>query len=219
MKLAGRQGFSIVELLVAMSLMSVVMTAAFTVLFSGVKAQGYGMDLAHAQEKANVAMQKLTHDLRLAGHGCSPSDTVFQFAGREEVSFFRSGPKDTLPILVTYYIRRDPQDATLGILMRSVGDDSLGKETCSQIADFAFDYLDRNGKSLLEPFSNEPTVRHRPYDADINRNGRPDILDIRRISIKIKTRTKASRKGGYGTCDLESEVVPRNMQDIEDGEK
>jgi prepilin-type N-terminal cleavage/methylation domain-containing protein len=219
MNIADRRGFSLVELLVAMSLMSVVMTAAFVVLFSGTKAQGYGTDLAHTQEKATVAMQKLTRDLRLAGHGCSPEDTVFQFAGRQRVSFLRTADKDTLPKLVTYYIRNDPHARGQKVLMRSIGDDSVGKPVCRQIAEFCLDYLDRNGRSLLDNYSDEPAVRRRPYPADINRNGTDDILDIRRVSVKIRTRTKTSRNGGHGTCDLESEVVPRNIRGIVDGER
>jgi len=218
MKINGQNGFSLMELLVAMSLMSVVMTAAFAVLFSSVKAQGYGTDLTHTQEKANLAMQRLTHDLRLAGRGCSPGDTVFQLAGKEKVSFLTSGPEDSMPKVVTYFVRSDPQREGQKLLFRSVGDDTVGKMISTQICEFSLDYLDRNGKSLLDDFSQEAAVKRRPYHADINRNGREDILDIRRVSVRIRTRTKTSRKGGFGTCDLESEVVPRNMLILGEGD-
>ena len=208
------EGFSVVELLVATTLMSIIMTAAFAVLFSGVKAHGYGAEFAHAQEKATIAMQKLTHDLRLAGRGCSPAETVFDYAGRDRVSFLTAGPNDTLPRLITYLVRTDPSDPKTRVLVKCTGEDTIGKVVSGQIAEFSIDYLDRDGTSLLDPSWDEMVVRRRPFASDMNRNGVDDILEIRRVSILIRTRTRIPRKGVYGTCDLKTEVVPRNLMGL-----
>jgi prepilin-type N-terminal cleavage/methylation domain-containing protein len=219
MKIRDTSGFSVMELLVAMSLMSVVMTAAFAVLFSGVKAQGYGTDLAHTQENANVTMQRFTRDLRSAGQGCSAEDTVFLFAGRNRVSFLTRRSNDTIPKVVTYYTRTDPDRPGEKFLIKAVGNDSVGKTISKHIVEFSLDYLDGYGNSLLDLHSAEPVVRRHPYHADLNRNSIKDILEIRRVAVTIRTRTRISRKGGYGTCDLESEVVPRNVSDMSQGEE
>jgi Tfp pilus assembly protein PilW len=204
-------GFSVVELLVATTLMSIIMTAAFAVLFSGVKAQGYGAEFAHAQQKATIAMQKLTHDLRLAGRGCSPGETVFDYAGRDRVSFLVAGPTDTEPRLITYFLRPGPSDPKARVLVRCTGEDTVGKIVSSDITEFSIDYLDNDGTSLLDLSRDETVVRKRPFASDVNGNGVDDILEIKRVSILIKTRTKIPRKGIYGTCDLRTEVVPRNL--------
>lgn len=218
MKARGEAGFSVMELLVAMSLMSVVLTAAFAVLFSGMKAQGQGADAAHAQEKASVAMHKVTHDLRLAGMGCLPGDTVFQFAGEHRISFLIAGPKDSAPELVTYSLREDPDSQPGKLLIKSVGDDSIGQVVSNQISEFSLDYLDGKGESLLDMSEEEPAVKRRRYRTDINTNGLEDILEIRRVSVSITTQSRASRNGRWTKFKLETEVVPRNTRGVKQGD-
>lgn len=210
-------GFTIVELLVTLTTMSVVIAAAFAFLFSEVEAQRFGARLAHTQQKTSLAMQRLTSDLRMAGHGCSFGDTVFDVAGSQEVSFWAAAYSDTVPRLVTYLLRpKSPQDKEK-LLIRCTGSDTLGQVVSSHVIGFALDYLDAQGISLLKGPAEGPVVSPNLHRDDINLNGTKDIFDIRRVSIVIRTRTEKPRNGIFGTCELTSEVAPRNLPIIASG--
>ncbi|MFQ5906456.1 MAG: PilW family protein, partial [bacterium] len=205
------------ELLVAMTVMSVVVAACLAVLFSGVRAQRFGVQLITAQQKASLAMQRLTHDLRMAGRGCSPGDTVFETAGSQEVRFWASPYSDAAPRLIRYFLRQSSQQDGANALIRCTADDSVGQVVSTQITRFLLDYLDAEGISLLDMSSDHPMVSRSVHNGDINRNGREDILDIRRVSICIQTRTRKPGRGKYTTCELKSEVAPRNVVAVASG--
>lgn len=205
------KGFTVVELLVAMTTMSVVVTAAFAFLFSQIDAQRFGVQLAHAQQKTSLAIQRLTSDLRMAGHGCSSGDPVFDVAGCQEVCFWAAPYSDSLPRLVRYFLRQKSPQHREKLLIRCTGRDTLGQVVSSHVIGFALDYLDADGVSLLRGPSGGPAVSPNLHHDDINLNGTKDIFDIRRISIVIRTRTEKPRNGAFGTCELKSEVAPRNL--------
>jgi len=156
-------------------------------------------------------MQRLTSDLRMAGHGCSFGDTVFDVARSQEVSFWAAAYSDTVPRLVTYTLRQKSPQEREKLLVRCTGRDTLGHVISSHVIDFALDYIDSQGISLLTGPAGGPAVSPDLHRDDINLNGTRDILDIARVSIVIRTRTEKPRNGIFGTCELKSEVAPRNL--------
>jgi prepilin-type N-terminal cleavage/methylation domain-containing protein len=205
-------GFTLLELIMGMSLMSVISAAGFSILFSQMKAERFGMEIASTQEKASLAMQRLSNDLRMAGFGCLPADTAFDFAGTREVRFWRSTSLDSLPRLIRYSLRQDERGDNGMLLVRCIGEDTVGHVVSSQIDSLAFDYLDAGGRSLLSFQSGTPAVSRDLSRADANRNGAADIVDIRSISIFLRTRTGWQRNGKFAFCELKSNVSARNME-------
>jgi type IV pilus assembly protein PilW len=65
------RGFTIIELLVGITLATIVSAAAFTALTSSSKATRANDQTAQTQQNARVAMELLSHDIKMAGYGTS----------------------------------------------------------------------------------------------------------------------------------------------------
>jgi type IV pilus assembly protein PilW len=64
-----QQGFTIIELLVGITIATIVSAAAFAALTSSSKATRANDQTAQTQQNARVAMEVLSHDIKMAGYG------------------------------------------------------------------------------------------------------------------------------------------------------
>jgi type IV pilus assembly protein PilW len=69
LKCREEQGFTIIELLVGITIGTIVCAAAFTALTSSSKATRANDQTAQTQQNARVAMELLSHDIKMAGYG------------------------------------------------------------------------------------------------------------------------------------------------------
>jgi len=87
---SGRQetGFTVLELLMALSLLAVMLLVAFTVFSIPFRAWMAGRKLADEQQNARLVLEWMTRRLRLAGMG-APADVAEYFteAGADAVTF------------------------------------------------------------------------------------------------------------------------------------
>src|SRR5919106_840121 len=66
-----QRGFTMIELLVGITIATIVSAAAFTALTSSSKATRANDQTAQTQQNARVAMELLSHDIKMAGYGTS----------------------------------------------------------------------------------------------------------------------------------------------------
>jgi len=67
--IANRNGFTLVEVLVAMAIGAMVVTAAYSLFFTSNRTSMVQEELSEAQQNARVAMERLARDIRTAGFG------------------------------------------------------------------------------------------------------------------------------------------------------
>ena len=67
----NQAGFSLVELLVGITIATIVSAAAFTALTGSSKAMRVNDQTAQTQQSARIAMELLSHDIKMAGYGVS----------------------------------------------------------------------------------------------------------------------------------------------------
>jgi prepilin-type N-terminal cleavage/methylation domain-containing protein len=69
MRTGGRaRGFSLVELLVSLAVLSLVLAAVLSVLRAGLGAYGWGAARVEAQQSARIALERMARELREAGY-------------------------------------------------------------------------------------------------------------------------------------------------------
>ncbi len=107
-KLGRRDGFTLVEMLIATVLFSFVMAATFSIFNTSQDIQSAGMDLSEAQQNARITLGGLERELKLAGFGIDPTVQVpILVASEYRITFVRdrngNGVVD-LGETITYYL-------------------------------------------------------------------------------------------------------------------
>ncbi len=69
-------GITLIELLVAVSILTLVIFGAYNLFISQHKAHIIHQQVVDMQQNARIALEMLVRDLRLAGIGCEPSQTI-----------------------------------------------------------------------------------------------------------------------------------------------
>jgi len=203
-RLFRTSGFTLVEVLIAMTISLVVITAlysAFTLQYKHINVQE---QVAEMQQSARVAMDRMIKDIRMAGYNptrasTSPSIGIIN-AAADSIQF----TLDVTNAAGTGIPEGDTLDMneniTFGIY--SAGDiQRLGRKgtadgnyqtMAEHIQSVLFTYYDRNGNILAAPVITPS--------------------QIRRIKITLTVRTSKQDPGfGYRTFTLESFVTPRNV--------
>ena len=65
----GQQGFTLIELMIGLVIATIIIAAGFTALTSSNKATQINDQTAQAQQNARIAMELLSHDIKMAGFG------------------------------------------------------------------------------------------------------------------------------------------------------
>ena len=197
-------GFTLVEVLIAMSISLVVIMSlysAFTLQYKNINVQE---QVAEMQQSARVAMDRMIQDIRMAGYNptralSSPAIGIIN-AAADSIQF----TLDVTNAAGTGIPEGDTQDMneniTFGIF--TSGDiQRLGRKAIAggnyqtmaeHVQSILLTYYDRNGNILTAPVS-APS-------------------EIRRIKVSLTVRTaKQDPNYGYRTFTLESFVTPRNV--------
>src|SRR2546421_434872 len=65
----GQQGFTLVELMIGLVIGTIIVAAGFTALTGSTKATQINDQTSQAQQNARIAMELLSHDIKMAGFG------------------------------------------------------------------------------------------------------------------------------------------------------
>src|SRR5713101_5260888 len=141
--LRAQAGYSLVEILVAMAVMGVLMSATLSLLHSGLAAWGWGAGRVDAQQSVRAALERMAHELREAGYDptgagieavlvAEPARIVFQR------DLNGNGLIDPTRERVTYLLR-----AGETTLRRDAGGGA--QPLAENVRRFALSYLDSSG--------------------------------------------------------------------------
>lgn len=197
-------GFTLVEVLIAMSISLVVITAlysAFTLQYKHINVQE---QVAEMQQSARTAMDRLIRDIRMAGYNptralTSPAIGIFN-AAADSIQFTLDVTNAAGTGIPDGNTQDMNENVTFGIY--TAGDiQRLGRKATAggnyqtmaeHVQSILFTYYDRNGNILAAPVSTPS--------------------EIRRIKVTLTLRTAKQDPGyGYRTFTLESFVTPRNV--------
>jgi type II secretory pathway component PulJ len=146
----GREaGHSLVELLIAAALLSLVMAATLSILQSGLAASGWGSGRVEAQQAARVALERMARELREAGYDpASAGIEAVVVAEPARIVFQRdlngNGVIDPTHERVTYLLR--PGESTL---RRDAGGGA--QPIAEGVRRFALTYFDARGAPTSAP--------------------------------------------------------------------
>ena len=65
----GQQGFTLIELMIGLTIATIIVAAGFTTLTGSTKATQINDQTSQAQQNARIAMELLSHDIKMAGFG------------------------------------------------------------------------------------------------------------------------------------------------------
>ncbi len=193
----SRDGFTLIEMVVALGLSLVTVTAVYSLYVSELRAQNVREDMLEMQQQARVVIDVVGRELLMAGfdpRGVNNDvDVTNDFQGmtyhpdRLIIKADLSGNgliADANEFIIFVY------DAKTHTLRRNTGG---GNQPFGEnIESFLVEYFDQRGK---------PTA---------------DSLAIRQVGITVTARTekadpKFSQNGGYRTVTLHSRLTPRNL--------
>lgn len=142
-----RSGFTIVELLVALAILSVVSTAAFGIFISLSRGYTRANVAAESQQDLRLTMDFMIREIRMAGldplntrtFGVSSSlGNHFAFTADRNLNGDLESPDEE----ISYQFTGDALIMTLGGVTATL---------CDGITDFAFTYFDRDGAATWDP--------------------------------------------------------------------
>jgi prepilin-type N-terminal cleavage/methylation domain-containing protein len=147
--LRARAGYTVVEVLVAMAVMGLLMSATLSLLQSGLAAWGWGAGRVEAQQGIRAALERMARELRDAGYDptgagieavlvAEPTRIVFQR------DLNGNGLIDPTRERVTYLLR--PKETTL---RRDAGGGA--QPLAENIRGFTLSYLDSAGAPTADP--------------------------------------------------------------------
>ena len=145
----AQAGYSLADLLVAMAITGVLMSATLSALQSGLAAWGWGTGRVEAQQATRVALERMARELRDAGYDPTGAgiDAVL-VAEPTRIVFQRdlngNGVIDATHERVTYILR--PKETTL---RRDAGGGA--QPLAEGVRRFALFYLDGSGAPTTDP--------------------------------------------------------------------
>lgn len=191
------QGFTLIEVVIALALSMVTVGAIYTIYVNQLKSQVVREDKLDMQQHARAAMDLIVQDLKMAGYDprqvnhdksqVNDFDGIIYHPTQLVVKADLNGngtPTDSNESI------RFSHDQVTFMLRRDTGG---GRQPLAEhIEDFSVKYLDHAGR---------PTT---------------DSTQIRQIELKIKARTENPDpqyplNGGYRTVTLQSRITPRNL--------
>lgn len=196
------KGLTLIELLVAVALSGIVISAIYSVYISQQRSYNIQEQMAEMQQNVRVAMDTMVRDIRMAG--CDPTGGAgarILLAETNTIQFTSdlNGDGDLIYVDKNNKIRNDPNENITYSLYDSTDadtlDDDLGRDTgggnqpvAENISSLICEYLDEDGE----------------VTADLNQ--------IRGVRISLTARTdKPDPNYGYRTRTLTTVVKVRNM--------
>jgi type IV pilus assembly protein PilW len=185
-KSPGRStGFTLVELMVAMTIGLIVLAAIYNIFTVQNKSFDVEEQITEMQQNARAAMDIMTREIRMAGYDPNSNATAkIITATASTLSFNLDVPSDNTTITYAF-------DSGLKKITRTEGGGGA-QPLAENIQAMAFTYYDVNGNVTAAP-------------ADI----RQIKIDI--TARTAKADAKYSANSGYRTYQLVSEVQPRNL--------
>jgi len=196
-----QRGFSLLEVLVAMLVLSFFMLGVTTIYLSNQRAYERGQTQAETHQNARVGLEMLTRELRMAGFDpqeqilLQATPSVFQVATADTLTFLADVSGDDTLDRVTYRVQG-------GRLIREFSSwDGSGfpaaaiGEVAAGVSGFGLAYFDG-----VQPTNNSLPA---PVTGTT-------LWDIRRVTVTLQTvgRTVAGLETTY---DLSIDVKPRNL--------
>lgn len=193
----SREGFTLIEMVVALGLSLVTVTAVYSLYVSELKAQNVREDRLEMQQQARVVIDVVGRELLMAGfdpRGVNNDvDLTNDFQG------------------ITYH----PDRLTIKADLNGNGLIADPNESIIFVYDAKTHTLRRNTGGGNQPFGeNIESFLVQYFDQE----GKPtaNSLAIRQVGITVTARTekpdpKFSKNGGYRTLTLHSRLTPRNL--------
>jgi len=193
----SREGFTLIEMVVALGLSLVTVTGVYSLYVSELRAQNVREDRLEMQQQARVVIDVVSRELLMAGfdpRGVNKDvDLTNDFQG------------------ITYH----PDRLTIKADLNGNGLIADPNESIIFVYDAKTHTLRRNTGGGNQPFGeNIESFLVQYYDQE----GKPtaNSLAIRQVGITVTARTekpdpKFSKNGGYRTVTLHSRLTPRNL--------
>ena len=145
----GQTGHSLVDVLVAMAIMGLVMSATLSMLQSGLAAWGWGAGRVEAQQAIRAALERMARELREAGYDPTRCGDRGRPRRRARPVVFQrdlngNGLIDPTRERVTYLLR--PRETTL---RRDAGGGA--QPLAESVRRFTLSYLDKDGAPTADP--------------------------------------------------------------------
>ena len=202
----NERGFTLVELLIAMTIGLIILTALSSTFLMQSKIYDVQEQVAEMVQTARAAMDMMTREIRMAGYaptGYVPTGGTMQ----------RSDPTGVKFVGIPYDANK------LQIYADLNGDEDAGgsNEGITYTYDAANLQIDRNTGGGDQPFAeNIDDFKVLYRDAYGNATPTPTTANIRQIKITITVRTSKpdwnyTPNSGYRTYTLTSLVTPRNL--------
>lgn len=196
-------GFTLIELMIAMAVGLVLLTAVYSVFILQNKELSKQEQIAVMQDNARIAMDMMTREIMMAGYGPSTlARCVGTTAATNEpcvgITAANASSISFATDLNATGVLGGPNEYITYDLYTSSGLPALGRvangsrnPVVEYVSALAFSYLPATGTT--------PTT---------------NLADIRRVQISITTRTANidPNTGSYRYCNLISIVTPRNLQ-------
>lgn len=201
----GERGFTLIEILISLAIMSIVTIAVYQLYISQYKTWISQDLVTEMQQNGRVAIDTMSRDLILSGYGMSPAiEGVVEVANNDKLAILYKDPNKTASeepfrrviywrdsatnTLNRYELGKNAQ-ADLGILSWTVGGTALAEN----VTELNFTYFKEDGSSFT------------PVAATLNQ-----IYRIK-VSIKVQTSKKDPVTKDWKFFVLSTDVRPRNI--------
>lgn len=215
----SNQGFSFVELVVAMAIMLAVASSMFGFVHSARQVFEIHLERADMQQRARVSMDSLFRDLVMASAGPqtpaiapfrrgdnAPDPPGSSFADRISIRYRPPDAADSEAVTITYALNVD----AAGVPQLTRYDGHLSElPVADQIAGLRFEYFDAAGQPIaVERFIDGPWIP----DAVAADRFDADLEAIHRVRALVRVRP-ARTFAGIPLDDLQAviDVAPRNL--------
>ncbi|TFG59722.1 MAG: prepilin-type N-terminal cleavage/methylation domain-containing protein [Nitrospirales bacterium] len=194
---ASREGFTLIEMVVALGLSLVTVSAVYTLYVSELRAQLVREDMLEMQQQARVVMDVVSHEILMAGYDPRGANNDVDLSN------------DFLGITF------DPGRLMIKADLNGNGLLTDANESIIFVLDGATHTLRRNTGGGNQPFGESIESFLVEY---FDQGGNPtiDSRSIRQVKIAVTARTedpdlKYVPNGGYRTVTLQSRLTPRNL--------
>lgn len=143
-------GFTLAEVLVAMTMMITVLFALYSIFDMSIKVFSFGNDKVEATENARVALERMEREIRAAYPYNPPTDNRIldgSATNGNQITFWNR--LDTGTVAISYYVSN-------GVLYRNNSSSAVTNLGSGGV--LQFEYYDKNGVLVIPSVANEPNI-------------------------------------------------------------
>ena len=201
--LRNNHGLTLIEMLIALVISSILMAASYRVFIGGQKVYMVQDQVADMQQNARAALDRMTREVRMAGYRQDILASLGNVGGFTRIitpvnnadNIGNNDDQITLIIAdkaITYGLQWDATDPEMPVLVRS--ENGVSEVMADNIEDLQISYILRNG-----------TVSDSP--------GNPDNIRLVKVSLTARTKLTDPQLGGDGhrRRGLSSLTIVRNL--------